>query len=523
MTDPADSLGQWAWDGTWPLERFRLSDHVAPVPTYARISWADGAGQFDTLRIASSEPLGSLTSSDVIRFLAQGGIWTPGGQASQQVDATGDTLILLYDPTGPEPVPGDSVRFAPAGGLSDTLGNRPGDTAKAVVIQGTDQPPLSARMLDTDADGRADEVVLRFRSPLHSTRALGFLWPDSATGALETRRVPVSQLSTDSGGRIVVAHLVPPYDFGSTACPPSGCANLGWMEPSSGTDTSSSRFPVLDGVIPVITSANLRYAFTDGEPDTLKVVFSEPISFDSARAADLAPWISWGKPSGDSSGAFVPYSGYRVKGPSAVDFLVRVSDTFPLVVGDSVRITAKPQGIVSDTAGNAPGSFAHWTPVVFGPTPLRLQIKPYTSVRTYTGWSIPADEPNVTLLVRDGPGSPWRLPDGSSSGLDTSHVTGVVVHTDRMVFGGFYLYDNLGVFLTSADLTAVNTAMENGTITTDARGFYDVFFAWDGRANDGRIAPSGVYLVRIYGWKSEGSQKILVNKVQNIGWRVIQQ
>ena len=63
--------------------------------------------------------------------------------------------------------------------------------------------------------------------------------------------------------------------------------------------------------------------------------------------------------------------------------------------------------------------------------------------------------------------------------------------------------------------------MGNKTIPMDPRGFYDVFFAWNGRANDGRIAPSGVYLVRIYGWKTEGSQRVLVNEVQSIGWRVL--
>jgi flagellar hook assembly protein FlgD len=66
----------------------------------------------------------------------------------------------------------------------------------------------------------------------------------------------------------------------------------------------------------------------------------------------------------------------------------------------------------------------------------------------------------------------------------------------------------------------VNTAIGNKTVPLDPRGFYEVFFAWDGRASNGRPASSGVYLVRLYGWKKEGNQSILVNDVQNIGWRI---
>jgi hypothetical protein len=291
------------------------------------------------------------------------------------------------------------------------------------------------------------------------------------------------------------------------------------MEPAAGGDTAKAMFPVQDGVLPVITKASLRFAFLDGVPDTFRISFSEPVVADSARISALASWISWGKPSIDSLGAPVPAGDFSWVGDTAIVFYLRVSDTFPIAVGDSVRITAAPGGILSDSAGNTPGSFAHWSPVDFGPTPLRLQLDPYTPVRVYTGWPIPTDQPNVTILVRDSPSSPWRLPDGSPSSLDTSHATGVVVHTDRLVLGGFYLYDNLGVFLTSANLDDVNNAMAKGTVPMDPRGFYDVFFAWNGRSNNGRIAPSGVYLVRIFGWKSEGNQKVLVNKVQNIGWK----
>jgi len=515
-----DSLGRWSWDASWPLLAFPMADHVAPVPVSAVYSWASGPGQFDTLRVAASEPLGPLTDSDVVRVLAQAGIWAPGGQSGQVLDASGSTLVLLYDPGLPEPAPGDSLRFAPSAGVSDLLGNRPGDSAKAVAIQGTDRLPRSARIVDTNADGRADEVVLRFTYPLHATQALGFRWPDPATGALDSETVPLSKLVMDSGGLVVVAPLDPAFAFGATSCPAAGCADLGWMQPLSGPATAANQFPVQDGVNPVITSATVRFASQDSALDTLRIVFSEPISFDTSLASALAPFVSWGHPSADSSGTAVPYTWYLAPGRNEVDLLIHVGDSLPLKPGDSVRITAEPTGLVSDTAGNSPGLFAHWTPIAFGPTPLRLTLNPYIPVRTYTGWSIPQAEPNVTILVRPGPGSPWQMTDGSAPSIDTSHVTGVVVRTDRPIDGGFYLYDNIGVFVTSSTLDIVNTALANNTVPLDPRGFYEVFFAWDGRANNGHVASSGVYLVRIYGWKKEGTQSILVNYVTNIGWRI---
>jgi hypothetical protein len=520
-TNPTDSLGEWGWDASSPLSRFRMRDSIAPVPVLAWLAYGASSDAPDTLKVTSSEPLRSLTQADVARiFHVAGATWTMGNQIGQNLSSSGDTLLLVYDPNKAdiEPAPGDSVRFSPRAGTADALGNRPGDTAKAVVIQGIDRAPLWARIFDTNGDGRADRIVMRFRGPLQNTGSFDFRWPDTL-GNLELRHVEIAQTRSDSGGLLVIADLAEPFAFGSTSCPAVGCADLGSMYSRSATSPVETKFPVLDGVDPILLSAKLRFSFREGNPDTLQLVYSEPISTDSSSKS--SPWVSWGHNSADSLGMQVPYVGYNLLDATHANLLVRVSDSFPLAKTDSLRITMG--GALADMSGNQPKVLAHWTPISFGPTPLRLRATPYVPVRTYhSGWGEPSKtDPNVTVLVRGSSSEPWHTLDGRPTTLDTSRVSGIVMRTDRIVIGGFYLYDNTGVFVTSADVGEVNKALLDGSLVSDSRGFYEVFFAWNGRADGGKLASSGIYYTRIFGWKIEESEKVLINEIHPIGWRIV--
>lgn len=501
---------------------FVVDDSIAPVPVKAWLVYGTKDGAPDTLKVTSSETLRGLTLPDVARiFHAAGDDWTLGNQIDQKLSSSGDTLLLMYDPSKPlvEPAPGDSVRFSPRAGTADRLGNRPGDTAKAVVILGTDRAPLWAKIFDADGDGRADRVVMRFRGPLQNTGSFDFWWPDTL-GNLEKRHVEISRTRTDSGGLVVIADLDVPFAYGSTACPAAGCADLGSMSSLNHSDPVRTMFPVLDGVDPVILSSKLRFAFPEGHPDTLELVFSEPISIESPTYGKSSSWVAWGHDSKDSIGTEVPYLGTKRIDGTHFDLLVRVSDSFPLAKTDSLRISMG--GALSDVAGNQPEELARWTPISFGPTPLRLRAKAYVPVRTYhESWGTPStDAPNITVLVRGSSSSSWETLDGKPSPIDTSRLTGVVMRTDRMVIGGFYLYDNMGVFVTSADVGGVNKALLEGSLVPDPRGFYEVFFAWNGRADGGRMASTGIYYTRIFGWKIEAAERVLINEIHPIGWRI---
>lgn len=386
----------------------------------------------------------------------------------------------------------------------------------------TDSIPRLAVIFDTDADGRADRIVLHYHDAPRFTESFEFSWPDPSTGGLDRRMVLFSQIRTDSGGLIVIADLAEPFAFGATSCPDTGCADLGSLLTGSTDLKVRKTFPIQDGIAPVLTRVEVRYAFDLDEPDTLRVQFSEPIGYDPSRADNLEPWVSWGRPGTDSLGQAIFHTAYTPTSIASADLLIRIDRALPLAIGDSARITMPPQGLVSDQIGNTPVRLGFWAPIQFGPAPLILDAAPYTPVRTYEPeWGAPdPGKPNVTILVRDSPMGSWHTVDGSLSDLDTARVTGIVLHANRMVLGGFYLFDILGNFVTSADVAPVNQGFQSGLLTPDERGLYDVFFTWDGRADNGKLVPSGVYLARIFGWKQEGAQRVMVNEVHRIGWYI---
>ena len=383
----------------------------------------------------------------------------------------------------------------------------------------SDSIPRWSMIYDTDADGRADQIVLRLNKPLLHTDTLEFLWPNPTTGQLDKRFVPIGQAKTDSGGLILTVNLAEPFAFGATSCPATGCGGLGVLITGSGSNQVRKPYPVQDGIPPVLTGVTVHYGPTANVPDTIKAVFSEPIQFDPSKASKLSPWLSWGRPGKDSLGMAMPYTAYDTTSPNTLDLIVHLEGSFKPVLGDSARITISGQGIVSDFSGNAPKRFAHWTAIDFWPRPLFLTAAPYTPVRMYKAeWGEPKAGPNVTILVRGSPTSPWRSLTGGTSPVDTARVTGIVLRTNRLVLGGFYLYDLQGTFVTSADVAPVNQAFQAGTLTPDDRGMYEIFFTWNGRADNGVVVPTGVYLARIFGWKIEGSQRVMVNQVHHIGW-----
>ena len=253
-TQGSASRGSLNWDGRTTLD-FPIGEHVAPVPIRALLRYGTS---IDTVRIPWSEVVaGGYATSDELVVLEHGGVWTGAHPAVAVRDTVNGELLLLYhSDDASEPVPGDSLRFSSSGSLRDLLGNIPGANARRVVLQGTDRAPLSAVMRDANGDGRADQVVLRFRSAPVVTRSFAFSW-DGASG-IETRIMSLDSAKSDSAGRILTFNL-PPFAYGYTACPIRGCADLGAMISIWDKDTAKSSFPVLDEVAPVPVRAQLRY------------------------------------------------------------------------------------------------------------------------------------------------------------------------------------------------------------------------------------------------------------------------
>lgn len=517
------SQGALNWDGRGVLA-FPIRERVAPVPLRAYLRYGSGT-DIDTVRIPWSEAIvGGYANSDELVLLEHAGVWAGAHPAAQVRDTVTGELLLLYRADDvSEPVPGDSLRFSPSGALKDALGNVPGANARRVVIQGTDRAPLSASMLDANGDGRADRVVLRFRAAPVVSRAFSFAWSDPAGAA--SRLASIDSARTDSAGRILIFDL-PPFAYGYTGCPVSGCADLGGMISVWGGDTARLVFPLRDEVAPVPTRARLRYNANPAGPDTLIVDLVEPIvGSDIVGSA----WFSVGRPSVDPEGETISWIGSPDVGVLSADrrtatFLVDTS--FSGGKGDSIRAaSAASFGSVADSLGNRPGTPSGWVPLEIGPHPMFLVWKPMPSVRKYEGWDPPAGEPALQILVRDPVTGRWTRLDGSDPGQDTAHYGGIYLKFNRAMKGSAYLYDNLGVFVADVGLDEIARAIESEGVKPDARGNYEVWLAWNGTSmgvvakGKAAVAPSGVYVFRVVAHYEEDGHQVLLNQLFKSGWK----
>jgi hypothetical protein len=199
-----------------------------------------------------------------------------------------------------------------------------------------------------------------------------------------------------------------------------------------------------------------------------------------------------------------------------------VDSTSGLVAEDSLRIGAAPTGALSDTAGNAPGSLAWWTPIVWGQPPVNLALDMPHPVVQFGSEPVPPQESPITLLIHPDltQTTVWTAPGGTTpSGLDT-RFGGPVVRLNRIpVTLGMYVYDNLGVFVLSQNLSNLDTLISSGVLTRDRRGDYQIWMAWNGKDSHGRDAATGIYSIRVFGWLKDGGQTYLFNVLRKQGLR----
>jgi len=513
----ATDLGLWSRDGD-PFKSFPIHDRVAPVPMRAIIHRGT---VWDTLRVLPSEGVKSVVDKDdVLRKLGLGGALPSYDFSKQWTDPVTGEFVFLFSATQnvDVPVPGDSVRFAPSGMARDVFGNAPGLKAKAVPIYGTDRPPADAVMLDSDGDGRADRVVLRLKQPLGAKESWLFRWPDSS-GGLDERSAETISAIVDSNGLKLTFDLRP-FLKGQTACPVSGCANLGSIVGVYEGVSLSTYFPIRDGVPPIVLRGKMTFSGEDDIPDTIAVRFSEPV----VSRSDLETWISIGDTTPGSQGkTIVPWSVKLDSTGTRAIFLVD-TNVVPLK-GQGLRLNSKLGGGLSDLAGNFPQDTAAWGTLELGPMPPRLGATAYPAIGRWDGTAPDLSEPVLRLMVRRGIGThaEWKTLDGQTYGIaDTlghSDLVGAKLQLNDATAGGAYLYDNMGVFVAYIDLTPVMDALKKGSIETDPRGKYEVWVAWNGVAN-GKIAPSGIYLMRIIAYRKVENRTAVQQKVVRMGWMI---
>lgn len=506
--------GKWRYDESWDWAPMPVVERIAPVPLRALLR--RGAG-FDTLRIKPSETLWPALNpvNRLVSKLQWDGRFAALSPRLARVDGTTGELLLVFpsDSTDFQVQPGDSVRFVQDGAVRDSLGNVPGEYARKVMVEGLDRAPLASYIYDTDADGRADRVVLRLRAPLTVTDRVGFRWP-SASGGLDSRELPLASALTDSGDRILVFD-VDPFAFGKTSCPGEGCQNLGWFATTRFQDAGSVDFPVQDKVDPIILEAKFRFSDDGTTPDSLHLRFSEPL-----KALANGPWFAWGRPGEDSLGKAISPTGAPRLLDRGMGALLLLDSTFPARPGDSIRIYAKPGGALSDTVANAPELLAHWTALEFGQPPLFIETKVPVPVVIDRGWDIPSNQPPVTILVRKDPNSEWTTLTGEKPLQPIGQYSGLTLNLNRIPEGGgLYIYDLLGTAVVKKDLSELLPAAQAGMIERTRRGDYEIFLAWDGCDMKGTKVSTGIYIARVYGWANDGKQRAMINVLKKLGIR----
>lgn len=512
---PATAL--WRWDATFPWQVVPVKERIAPVPTRATLSWGSGV---DTLRVWPSEPL-STVFPNLSRLVGRkAGSNDPAVVPRNARVETGTGALLLLipsDSTWTYVQPGDSVRFL--SGVKDDSGNAPGSIAKHVVVEGTDPTPKDAILMDTDADGRADRVVVRLRSPLRVTESVGIRWPDTL-GVLQERIVPVAAGVADSGG-LRVRWDLEPFAFGATSCPVVGCDALGALITTKFGSEVRGPFAVRDGVDPIPLWAGYRFSADGTTSDTLVVRYSEAVK----GGAD--PWVSLGKPSLDSMGHAMIPKGRLGPGDEGRTTWLLVDSASSIEGDDSLRIAARAKGgTLSDVSGNTPGKLAYWVPIQWGaPPPVLRLVVPHPIAQT-SETVVPSEEPPVNIMVRQTSGDSWVPAEGSNPpGMGTpqgeSRFSGVVVRLNRIPETlGMYIYDNLGVLVLNQDLSSLSRLAGSGAIPRSRRGDYEVWLAWDGKDGGGKMASTGIYTIRVYGWVKDQGKVYLINQLKTAGLKI---
>jgi hypothetical protein len=457
---------------------------------------------WDTLVLRLSERA-SEGFSPAADLFARSGVSIP---ASPVRSTTDSVRWILAVPAGTLQA-GDSLRLAGLsdGAWRDRSGNSAAPAAPWIPLKIGDRAPATAAALDTDGDGRVDQVVLSWTGAPSRPHDFTLSWPDS-TGRIRTQ--PVDSLSgTWSGNQLTIPVQ---WSFGATAGPGTGMQ----VDRYDDGTVDSLPFAIADGAAPVVVSARLGYASPGQSIDTLVVRFSESavvhgplvvrVRSKDGTVQDVStlPWSQ----SSDGSWAFLPLD-------PANAFFTRFQK------GDEVQAYPGASG-VSDAAGNFALETGHFEPIVFGRRPPRFAISFEPGMTVEDGGAVPVTEPPVRIFVRPLGASTWTDLDGHA--IDPSVVRlGPKILSNGPLSGDIHVFDNMGTHVVSRSLDDLRAAVDAGSVTADPSGQWEAWIAWDGRTEVGHVAASGIYAVRLVlrrpveggnGWDG------WMNKVFRIGW-----
>jgi hypothetical protein len=324
--------------------------------------------------------------------------------------------------------------------------------------------------------------------------------------------------------------------------------SLGTLLPSAGTDTSvfrAGKFPILDRVEPVISSAVLRYTSDTASVDTLKITFSENVNIDSLKIALGFKHAGDGSDSG-AGVVIVGHSQYDSATRTISYYLkpVPASGAMNPGVGDSLRLTIA----VKDNAGNLPQTVAKWTvitgnrrvippnvtlsnAVIANDGPAGTEVKDasgqtLTTLPLVIRPSQPGNKGDWRVLGADGKltetGSPFR--PGTQDYADKGSKGSVIfVQTNIPLQLTLYIYDNVGTYVTSqkANITQdildkAQNAMAQDSILLSKVGIVDIGLLWNGQDENGHLVTSGIYPTRLIAYRDPTPEEKASGRINSL-------
>lgn len=335
--------------------------------------------------------------------------------------------------------------------------------------------------------------------------------------------------------------LVPPFAFGMTGFDSlqGATMNANWVSiDSAGHKTTGSfvdSFKVDEKIPPVILKAEIFRTETYDEPDTLYVTPSEKIKIGSGKE-----WLEvWSCPIGvkrcDSASKVwvrVPADSVHVAGDGRYWFLVPPGDTGSIRPDYRVRFLRD----VSDIKGNGIDTAnTNWaTPVTGAPRPNLVKVKPPTRIAEIPASEIGRKRPGAILLkVTNGKRSKndWWEP-GSRYNVDQAKATeacpvvdfcnGPTLYINRPARMIFYIYDQLGNYVTSRDITISQADLDD--MRPDELDRVQVELNWNHHTNSGELVASGVYVWRIVSWVNMPgtAMPMMTNYLYKVGVKIHQ-
>lgn len=489
---------------------------LKPKATLAASAALDG---YDTIVVWPSEPLANPTGSRLLEFRRGGVVIADSLVVFKSATAQADgSWKVVVGPGSPfRPSAGDDVRLSTSGSVRDTVkqSNVPHPNHPWVVLSGALRTPYAAAYKDANTDGKIDQAVLYFASPVLVGSRIQVYDP---AGGSSYREYVVP--ATDSGKTALV------FDFSSNPWGQDVTSlvkpDLGLMLAGASMDSAvyrTSRFDLLDSVPAVIASARLRYTSDTSSVDTLILKLSEPIKFDPSKMP--VRLLPEGQTS-DSGLAFQAAPGYAIKYDSAKGTITIYLTPFPKgysnpASGDKVRLVG-----VADGSGNLPGVQAKWTPVVANQRvfpPIIRVSNPKVEAPTLKAGD-PIEGPQFEIVAREatptndkpwqhlGPGG-WK--SGSEAYLPGSDGTVVFIQANVPTTIKLYLYDNMGVFV--GTITRFISQEMLDQLPKSPIGMTDVGVLWKGQGADGRLVASGVYPIRLMALREPVAEEKEMGKV----------